>query len=238
MVRSSDFDVVKLQLTAFTPHSSQFNASTFLTHVLGKHKARYSGNLRVMPLPPEVSAQVPHVELGSASDGWVLHGSPGRIDSYWYAVDSTPPLSEIVVDCASPLLDYLTEVKPRLGRFGFVINRACKTDHPAAELVNRFCSEAARNPDSPEAPLRNSRSFQIHNLKRYSSPIDGIEINSWVRCLAGPAGDEEAGIVVEQDINTPQEELGARAFSIEEAASFFPMALGEAQSVLSKYFPE
>jgi hypothetical protein len=76
----------------------------------------------------------------------------------------------------------------------------------------------------------------MHNLKRYKSPA-GYEINSWVRCRTGMLGDQDA-VVVEQDINTLQEQAAERAIEPREIVPFVAMAMDESRSILRLYFPE
>jgi len=111
----------------------------------------------------------------------------------------------MVEKCLEPVDQHIEENGVHVARLGIVITRAVQLDSPAQVLIDRFCNERVKDPDSPEAPLRNPLNFEIHNHKRYeiSLPSQGLTVNSWVRCKTGTDGPEDSpAVIVEQDLNT------------------------------------
>jgi hypothetical protein len=118
-----------------------------------------------------------------------------------------------------------------------VIQRFVRRPNPASELVHRFCNDECKDNGSDRAPFRNSKDFQIHNLKQYTSSTIGRDINSWVRCKCADEilGIKEKAVIFEQDINTLPE--SSYAFTADEVDAYFVAAAEEAMHILQLYFP-
>ncbi|HUG66251.1 MAG TPA: hypothetical protein VMM76_00785 [Pirellulaceae bacterium] len=66
-----------------------------------------------------------------------------------------------------------------------------------------------------------------------------MDINSWVRCKSGArVADNAPVIIVEQDINSLNEELNTRRFDGQQLEGFVSMACQEADGILKLYFPQ
>ena len=121
----------------------------------------------------------------------------------------------------------------RAGRLGLVVQRVCRSDNPAQTLIRRFC-----NAESQIEPFNRSATFEIHNHKEYPPQHGDYQINSWVRCQCGVVEPDKArAIVVTQDLNTIAGG-GQADFNVEKTKAFFLMASDEAETIISKYFPE
>jgi len=241
MVKASEFRTVEVQATIFTPNQAEFKASQVLVTILGKYAKRYDGDVQSLPLPGDIPAKVPRIVLKSSDNVWTLNASVSSISSVWQAThDAQVPGRDVMVDrCSEVLRHYAQETSVRVGRIALVLKHVRKTENPGQVLIDRFCNTESKDPDSESAPLRRSRDFQLHNHKQYESPIPGLKINSWVRCMTGTLTEDESPvIVVMQDLNTLDEELGTRAFTADEMASYYTMATKEADDILNLYFPD
>jgi hypothetical protein len=91
--------------------------------------------------------------------------------------------------------------------------------------------------ESDSAPLRHSKAFQLHNLKKYQSPV-GPKVNSWVRCRSDITVHGQVIASVENDINTLSEDTQTHAFRQSHVEEFFDWVVGEMDHILSLYFPK
>jgi hypothetical protein len=190
----------------------------------------------------DVPPDFPRIQLGSRDGRWGFAASPSRIASSWSLkeeeTEKAGALNQIVAACREPLEHHVRKNGVRVGRLGLVIVRLCQVEHPAQVLVERFCRDEMKDPGSPDAPLRNSLNFEIHNHKRYTFPAGGLTVNSWVRCRTRAlAKDQSPVLMVDQDINTLTEEMRERTFSLDDIASFYDTGVHEADAILGKYFP-
>jgi len=240
-LRAGDFRLTAVRLVAFTPNLVDFNPSALLAAVLAKYAKRFDGNVQALPLPEDAPPDFPRVQLASSNGVWGFAASLSRITSSWNLQEEqggeTAGLAHVVTCCREPIDHHMRENDVRVGRLGLVITRVCRVETPAQTLIDRFCRHDVKEPNSPDAPLRNSSNFEIHNHKQYESPT-GLTVNSWVRCRTGVIRKHASPIVtVEQDINTLAEEIDEQTFSIEETAAFYDMSVSEAETILRKYFP-
>lgn len=239
--RAGDFKASAVRLVAFTPNLADFNPSAVLAAVLGKFAKRFDGSALAIPMRADVPADYPQIQLASRDGNWVFTASLSTVATSWNlgeeASEETGTLNRIVAVCREPLEHHVRENGARVGRLGLVITRSCPVESPARVLVERFCRDDVKDPGSPDAPLRKSLNFEIHNHKRYNLPA-GFTVNSWVRCRTGALGkDGRPALLIDQDINTLTEEIGERNFSVGEIASFYDTGVQEADTILRKYFP-
>lgn len=236
MVKASEFGLIEVTTSVFSPIHSPINHTLLLAAVLNKHASRFSGDVQSIPIPGNAPAEIPRVALKAKNDEWHLNSPLCRINSGWSSQEdeSQQSLVEVVKRCLEPVVDYLKRDEDScIGRLALIVSRAASSEDPPAELVERFCNEEAKT-----RPLRNSRDFQLHNHKQYESQRIGIAINSWVRCKAGHRKkDKSRVIVVEQDINTLAEKSESSEFAIDDLPTFFGNAADEANEILEVYYP-
>jgi hypothetical protein len=236
MVSWTDFTVQFVQTVIFTPEPSGFTTGKAVATILARFRDRFDGEMQVLPLPPEIPAELPRIVLQSADGRWRLNMGPSRIDCFWNNKSTTPPpsLPTLVRDCAEIPEYYAQESSARVGRVAMVVQRLFPVDNPAQMLIEQFCSES-----SQREPFNRPETFEIHNHKVYT-PQQGIayRVNSWVRCKSVTlAGDNRPAISVEQDINTLAENVEPRRFVSPGMLAFFDTAAHEADDILHKYFP-
>lgn len=241
MVQSRDFLIRGVQTVAFSARGG-FDASRVLTNVLTAHGALLSGRVNVLPLPDDVPAEIPRVELGSLDGQWALSSAPARTSVAWVEREhgiGADHLANVVQQCSEILCCcFLDEMSIRVNRLGFLLTSVFETEAAARLLIEQFCLPARHAEEIATSPLRHSQMFQLHNFKSYLSPFDKSPINSWVRCKSAPlVPDGAPAIVVEQDLNTSANDL-ERRFERDEMRTYFEMAATEAQRILRLYFPE
>lgn len=240
MVQARDFLIRGVQTVAFTA-TGGFEASRILTNVLSAHGPLLSGRVDVLPLPDEVPAEIPRVELGSKDGQWALSSAPARTGVAWVERESgigPDRLADVVQQCSDILCCCFADETPiRVNRLGFLLTSVLQTEDAPRILIEKFCLPKCHAEESTTSPLRHSQTFQLHNFKSYPSPLDKTPLNSWVRCKsASLVPDGAPAIVVEQDLNTSASDL-ERRFEAGEMRTYFEMAAAEAQIILKLYFP-
>jgi hypothetical protein len=237
MASWQDFTLDLVQTVIFTPDHSAFAAPKALATILAAFPDRFDGEMQVLPLPTELSPDIPHVQLRNSDDSRRLSMAPARIDSVWRNVPGGMALAlpAAVAECAEVQERYVEGLHVRVGRVALLVHRYFPVEHPAQVLIDQFCKESSRR-----APFNRSESFEIHNHKVYSPQKPGIDfaVNSWVRCkTARLVADNRPVILVEQDLNTLASEADAARFDGARLQAFFQTAVLEVDEILQKYFP-
>ncbi len=254
-IESSSFSLQSVQVVLFTPGAvdDRFRTSDVLANVLPNFAKRYDGEVESTPLqkaPKPIPIGPGTTEIGlrfvasgvtlkSDDEQWVFKASPQRVDSIWTGKSTqsaSSELNDICQKCLEPTISYPANRKIQIGRLALVVKRIATLSNSAGALANQFCRPEIVDSTNDRAPLRHSRTFRLDNLKRYRSPLDSLEVNSWVRCHSDRDGDTDA-ITIEQDINTLHETQTATAFSIDQIQAFFLWAPDELDKILQLYFP-
>lgn len=236
MITSKDFRLDFVRVVAFTPDQSAFVSGKAVASILGKFQDVFDGEMQVLPIPNEVSGDVPRAILQNQDSTRLVTMSPTRVDAIWnlrQAEQSTLSVAEAVAGCAGIVAHYASQMGLNVNRVALLVQRFCAVANPAQSLAARFC-----NAESQKEPFNRSASFEIHNHKEYVMKRDGEQrINSWVRCKSGRTPDNsEPAILVEQDLNTLATASDAR-FETSKLPEFFAHASAEAEEILGKYFP-
>ncbi len=237
MIRASQFSLASVQIAIWLPDTPAFSQARFLRAILEPYESRYDGDLQAIPFPADAPPDLPRLVLQSKDTKWKLQAAVSRLDSFWNLLPNETTHGndgrDIANQCTEALTSYMHASNVVATRAAVVLQRFCPIDQPAQVLIDRFCTNEAK-----EGPLRNSQTFELHNHKRYHLKSLNVEINSWVRCRTATITESEApAIMVEQDMNTTQEQ-GAIHFDADRVAAFVQDALTEANAVLSIYFPE
>lgn len=235
MIRYDDFSIITAQAVIYTPDSSQFSQPGFLGVTLGAFASRYN-DVQALPLPPEMPGEIPRVILKSSDNEFQVMAAPKCIVSMWSNPLASDTQQQIVTDCVDVLLNYAksSPAPIRVGRLALVLQRNFRIADPVQELISKFC-----NSDASQRQFSHSHDFEIHNHKAYQLPRFSGEINSWVRCktVTFALPEPNRGILVEQDINTREEDILTNQFSIEQIVKFFASAFEESQKIMELYFP-
>jgi hypothetical protein len=237
MVNWQDFVAESVQGVLFTPDHSAFFSGRVVATILRKFGERFSGEMQVLPIPPDIPPEIPRIALQSDDGSHALNAAPAQFSYTWKRPnDNTLTLHQAVDQCVDVLGYYVSEMRVRVGRIGLVVNRACPNPQPAQTLIRQFCNEA-----SQREPFNRSATFEIHNHKEYIPLAQGVDytINSWVRCRCGAIEPEKTpAIVVVQDLNTIAADLDRRLFDTDGIRAFFSMASEEAETIIKEYFPD
>lgn len=195
---AGDFKLTAVRLVAFTPNLADFNPSAVLAAVLGTFAKRFDGNVQAIPVPEGVPPDFPGIQLASRDGSWGFVASPSSIASSWSLKEEESEeagaLNRIVAACREPIEHHIRKNGSRVGRLGPVIARLCRVERPAEVLVGRFSRDEVKDPTSPDAPLRNSLNFEIHNHKQYQF-LAGLTVNSWVRYRTGVFGKNASPVL-------------------------------------------
>lgn len=238
-MKASDFILNSVQIALFSSKPGDFSPAVILGSVLGKFQSRFNGDIQALPIPADAPVEIPRVILSSRDGAYRIDSGPVRTDAYWQRVDASKvDLKEYAKKTFEPLAQLIAEKQLSIGRCAFIVTRTLDDPKAAEHLAEKFCKNELRG-DS--GPLKRSDFFELHNHKKYQIEISGGKpqaINSWIRCKAVQAAkDQRHMIMIEQDLNTPQEDLPKRLFSKDELTGFVDVAIGEVDKTLKLYFP-
>lgn len=238
-MKASNFTLNSVHIALFSSKPGDFSPAVILGSILNKYQARYNGEIQALPIPAEAPVEIPRVILLSSDGSYRIEAGPIRIDSHWQRTNETKvDLAEYSKKAFEPLETLIRERQLSIGRCAFVVTRTYDDPQAADHLADKFCKSDLRE---GKGPLRRSDFFELHNHKKYSITFSGNkqqEVNSWIRCKAVQAAkDQRKMILVEQDLNTPQEDLPRKLFTADEIVSFVDMAIKEVDKTLELYFP-
>lgn len=117
----------------------------------------------------------------------------------------------------------------RIGRIAGVVTRNAPIADPASVIISKFCKQ-----EMASSLFADADSFELHCNKRYN--LDDYRVNSWVRCKSRKKEDNQRLLLIEQDINTLNEELKSRNFTNEEVGVFFHLLPKEMNDIFALYF--
>ncbi len=227
--------VAIVQAAIFTSDRAAFSQNSVLTYFMREFGAELNGPIISLPIPPDAPPEVPRVVLQSPDGTWKLSASLARLDAVWSAsniLSTANELQAVTAHCARFLEGYARESNGSIDRLALVISRVRLFHEPAALLIERFCNEQAQR-----GPFSRSENFEIHNHKVIQLPGFDRSVNSWVRCKTAQI-QRQPGILVEQDLNTREEDRAQSRFGAQQVGMFFECARRESDSILRLYFPE
>jgi len=233
---AKDFVLKSVQLVMFTNKPGELVTRRILGTILGAFQDRYDGEPQAIPIPAGAPAELPRVLLASNDGQYRLDAAVSRVNSYWNRIDSDFSLKEATNLAIEPLAVLCREMKLSIGRCSLVAHRLAMRDDAAQYLAEKFCNETTR-----AGPISRSDSFEIHNHKKFTIELksgSSLELNSWFRCRALQTLPEGKKVVlIQQDLNSLDEELMSRKFEEDELKDFFESASKESEEIMSLYFP-
>jgi hypothetical protein len=236
MPSASEFGVASVQVSLFSPDIGTFSQIRVLGYLVAQHQVVFDGPVTSLPLPAEAPPQLPRVIMQSTDGTWRLSAAPARIDVFWNPQDRLYSLADtmpFITQCSDIVAEFAVQhPDTRIGRLAFVVHSGVVISAPAQELIRLFCNERVQ-----AGPLTDSQAFELHNLKRYQPAGMPTMINSWVRCRTAEIREQPA-IAVEQDLNTPQEQLATMRFTSDHIRAFCAFATNEVSDLLGLYFPD
>lgn len=233
MLTAKDLQPAGVQTVVFISDPQGFTANHLLESVLPRFSDRYDAEPISLPLAEDAPAEIPRVVLQSKDGAWRLQAGPSRIDSFLRYPDCH--VLEAVSRCAEATQTYMEQATPVVGRLAVVVTSTAPAESPSSELISVFCT-----PSVQDGPLKGSLGFELHNHGRCRLAETGLQANFWMRCKTGILLDNEQqspGVIVEQDINTPSENVPDSSFTANDFGTFLRDAVAEAVSLLDQYFP-
>ncbi len=240
--------LVKLQSVIFTPHLNLTNKLSLINWFSEAIPGIFDGEPISIPVPQETPPEIPRIILQSKDNSWNLHISLLRTDLVFLSIpeDSrTIPIEEFIETSKKLFSEYKEKYDVFIQRLALVTERVLvdldKT--PGEYATERFCKEKfAKYSDKPEerGAFVHSKSFEIHNLKKYFHKDSGFDINSWVRVKATTlkGQKDQPVLLVENDINTQQGKVGPEGYSSENINTFFTESPKEIDQILHLYIEE
>lgn len=237
-VSAESFRLASCQATLFTP-DEEMSAAKLLGSLVPRWLARFDADPLLLPPAEGLPREVPRFILNSSSGSWRCEIAPARVNLFWRRTETvspalTPALTQFFGDDATLLLnEYVDFLKARVGRLAAVLNRYASHASPGLFLARHFCQERWM-----KAPLNRPENFELHAHKRFR--MGEFHVNSWVRSKTGRVSIEGASepiVLVEQDINTLQEETEIRSFNSDEVTRFFAAVSSEFDVILPLYYP-
>jgi hypothetical protein len=237
-IKASDFSTAAVQVVAFTQDRVALTPSRVLGAIVGALPERFNGDVQMLPIPKEMPDELPRLEVKSEDGQWSFTSSFSRVSAAWTAQERGAMAPDnVIAECLRAVTAFTDSCNPNpINRLACVINRIASVPISPHDLIACFCKPDVCDPARPSAPLRHSKAFQLHNLKKYESRMKGVWLNSWVRCKAQAEGEHLDTMVVEQDLNTPHNDPD-RQFTLQEIGQFFEMIRSEADTILHLYFP-
>jgi hypothetical protein len=238
MVTFRQFARMKFQVAAFRVPGVEWDTSRLLARVLTENLDRFSGPVQALPLPAEMPADVPRIQLRSKSGEWRFSASAERMDVIY--------IGEVAIDeriqvraCQDIMVSALAGIEAEASRLATIAEFVAQVRLPQQELIEGFCRPDVYDEAGQSSPLRNSRAFELHNLKRYTLEGFGGQCNSWVRCSGEGATDGGEGrLTVKLDINTLSEERHISRFATDRQRAFLDSSARELARILQVYFPD
>jgi len=233
-MNSDNFRIASLQISIFTPAVLFSKKTKILERLMRRFANSFDGDTLSIPIPKSAPKEIPRITLHSADQKLKLEIAESRVNFHRYRKDDDVEIdtNQIVDLCIRILREYKNCTQAIIGRLALVVVKFLEKKNPGLALVRHFCKKKWTI-----GPFSRPESFEIHSQEKY--PLEGFNINSWVRCRTGRlVKNNEPALIVTQDINTLTEELEERDFSIEQLRSFLKIAHKEQEHILRKYFPK
>lgn len=229
-----DFKNQSIQASGFASGEDTLYPNPILKRFPRRWSSEYDGDTVSIPLPPELPANVPQLVLSNQSGSSRLELTSRRINLVRTAEDESDLALQATTEAlADELIAGFKVEDVDFGRFGLVVLRIAEVDSPAAvKIAKHFFQRRWLT-----APLNRPESLEVHAHKVFQLEPE-LMVNSWIRVKSGSLTSTGAPlIVVEQDINTLENERIDRTFSPDECKAFFSLASREMEKILRLYFP-
>lgn len=234
MLIYKNFKDVFYQASIFTP-LVDFREAFILKNLLDKYGETFDGDPAVIPLPKEVPGDIPKIVLTSSDELWKIHIAKERVDIF--GSGSKIARSEFYTFAIGLFGEYKMITRARIGRLAAVIKRFLEIENPSRELVSQYCKQFWL-----DTSLNRPMDFKLHAYKKYKYDDRIPELNSWIRHNVGDVklenGIKKRGIIVEQDLNTPQAKIDTEDLKRDFIEYFFIAIQGAMDEILELYYPE
>jgi hypothetical protein len=234
MILASNFQTQIILASAFIT-GDELKPATALLQVLQEWSTIYDGDPVSLPLVPNVP-ELPSAILMSRDQSLSIELARTRVNLSWRRVESNRDAPISTSDRYSQFAERIATIaeksKVGIGRLAAVRVSMGNEPTPGRELSRQFCRDEMLN-----GPLKQVEGFEIHAHKVFEL-YQAQNVNNWVRIkTSGSPGPDYEHILVEQDINTPGEELNIRNFDRANIVRFFQEASKQLDRILNEYFP-
>jgi len=232
----TDFELAFCLASMYTP-DAEVSSARALTRLLPLWASRFDADPTTFPVPEGLPREVPRVILQSRSGQWSCEIASARINIVWRKASAEAQAmrsADFYREATPILLEYRDFLDSRVGRLAALINRYTPHPAPAQFLVSHFCKERWL-----QAPFNRPASFELNAHKTFLL-AGRFQVNSWVRNKTGTLTEPSPPspiVIVEQDLNTPAEEMGTREFPFDEIAAYFEAVAPGFDETLSLYYP-
>jgi len=234
---STGFEFNSYQAAAFYSRLS-LSARTILTDVLRTLGDVLDGDPITLPLPAEAPAELPRVLLTSKDSSLRFDVALSRADFRWNRADSALALTRFL-ELAQRGFSALHEAAGAMpGRLALVVHRFKPQEDAGKALARHFClPELLEDGPQRKGPLNRPEAFELHAFKKFQ--LGRYVVNSWFRAKSGLINPTvpEPIVLIEQDINTLQEQLEEARLSQEDIRDFHRLSQSELDVIMRSYFP-
>lgn len=188
-----------------------------------------------LPIPSNAPPEIPRIILSSKDQALRLEVSTSRVDMRWQRVtdDARLDLGEFTAAALRAFASYQRAIEAHPGRLGFIVVRSAEHENPGRLLAEHFCRpELLSNQPGKKGPLNRPEQFEIHSHKTFT--LGQFRLNSWVRFKSGTRKNRPI-LLVEEDLNTPAQDLADVQFSDDQMREFFSRTALESEAILRLY---
>ena len=236
----NDFRSMRCVASIFTP-DDELSPVKVIQTFLPKIENIFDQEPTLIPNIEGMPKEIPRIILKSSDNSFACEISPKRFNVIWSESSKDAPAEKMdtIFSKATEILEkYQDYKKARVGRIAAIATSVYLVDDPGKYLAKHFCDAQWL-----DAPFNRPETFELHAHKRYSF-IQGdlnFTVNSWVRNKTGyyqeESGSQSPILLIEQDLNTPQEEIEKKDYSTAEIKAFFGAAPEQLLGILKLYYP-
>jgi hypothetical protein len=234
MIDPSTFRRLEFLTSVFTP-GLQFVPARILPAILNAGGANIDSEPLSLPLEGLLPIEVPRIILQGQAGAYRVQIGPSRLDIIWSAQQrgATLVLSSHLEWVSTIIEAYTNVTRATVGRLACGTKRVSPLRNSGVELARHFCKDRWL-----AGPLNRPEDFQLHAYKRFVM-ADAYTVNSWVKCLTTRLTGEaqEHAILIDQDLNTPAENVETNEFTAEQIHQFFATCPRELDHIFNLYFP-
>jgi hypothetical protein len=231
-----DFRLASCQATLFTP-DAEVSIVKVVQEVLPRWAALFDTEPTIVSAAEGFPREIPRFILENKSQMWRCQIASARIDLFWrkpVADSSDISLEAFFHEAIQRLNEYRESLGVRVGRIAAVLNRYTEHPRPGAFIARHFCQDRWLT-----GPLAEVENFELHAHKNFML-AERFQVNMWVRSKTGTISSDQANrtiVLVEQDLNTPLEEMEIQDFIKEDIEQFFIAAGPKFNEILQLYYP-
>lgn len=235
------FQINKFLGSIFTPDFNITNTLKIASEAYEIIKDNFDCQPSILPVPQDAPADIPRIILSTSDNQFQINISLLRtnflVQKPLLPEFDSINLNEISSTASRFFSEFKNKLNLRVQRLGFVTERVDFDQNSLSYILNRFCKDAQTKKGGP---FYNTKSFEIHSLKKYE--WKDFNINSWVRLkilTIRRKNDEirQPLFIVENDLNTfPIDENPIADFPASQISNYFKSAKNHVDEILQLYF--